>query len=70
MVHELGLERCKTVRFLSSMNDNKKNLILVREDRLMLTYSLLIVVEGIVKKPSQISRIAEEYISKKTIFLL
>lgn len=33
VVHELGSERCETVRSLSSNNIVKKNKILVREDQ-------------------------------------
>ena len=36
----------------------------------MLTYSLSVVFISIAEKPSQTNRIAEEYISKKMIFLL
>jgi hypothetical protein len=35
MVRELGLERCETVRFLSSKYKNLKHIFLVRKDRKM-----------------------------------
>ena len=45
-------------------------LIPVREDRLMLTYSLSVVFKSIAEKPSQAIIIAEGYISKKMVFLI
>jgi len=44
-VHELGSERCETVRSQSIVNKDKKKktLPLVREDQVKLTYSLLVI---------------------------
>jgi hypothetical protein len=45
VVHELGSERCETVRSLSSTDKVKKSKLLVREDQKILINDALIVQE-------------------------
>jgi len=50
MVRELGLERCETVRSLSTVKLNYLEIsILVREDRVVVIFCVLVVVISIAK---------------------